>query len=112
MPVTEPLCSTAMNVVNFVCHGCKATLGIPAEMAGISGPCPFCGTQVTSPSREAGLRPVPVKSAVRAFEGGDKGPPIKENSFQRIWLQPQLVVNEEPADGLPQPRRPGIYIVA
>lgn len=38
--------------ITFMCDGCQATLTVPAELAGISGPCPYCAKVITSPRHE------------------------------------------------------------
>ena len=48
-------------LVSFSCYHCNAVLSIPEEQSGISGPCPYCGTVVTSPSPK--LHPEPELSA-------------------------------------------------
>ncbi len=45
-------------LVSFSCYHCAAVLSIPEEQSGISGPCPYCGTIVTSPAQDA----VPVEA--------------------------------------------------
>jgi hypothetical protein len=40
-------------VINFSCHHCHAELGVPAAMAGVSGPCPSCGNTITAPLAES-----------------------------------------------------------
>lgn len=37
-------------VVQFACSSCGVLLAVPIAMSGVSGPCPKCGTQITSPS--------------------------------------------------------------
>lgn len=38
------------DVLQFQCSACQHTLTVPGHLAGVSGPCPVCGTIVTSPS--------------------------------------------------------------
>ncbi len=40
-------------VINFSCQHCHAELGVPATMAGVSGPCPSCGNPITAPQAES-----------------------------------------------------------
>lgn len=37
-------------VIQFQCNACHATLTVPAHLAGVTGPCPHCGNQITSPT--------------------------------------------------------------
>lgn len=89
--------------VSFTCGACQATLSIPAELAGISGPCPFCGTNVTSPKPETADITVPVPSAAAARES----PPEPE---ARPWYQAQLMSNDETV--VVRPRRTGWMVAA
>lgn len=38
------------DTLQFQCGFCRTTLTVPAQMAGVSGPCPSCGQTVTSPA--------------------------------------------------------------
>lgn len=78
------------NLVSFTCGACEATLSIPVELAGISGPCPYCGTHVTSPRPgvipipEANLEPRPTTQPpevpVRLREDAPAGPRIERKA--------------------------------
>lgn len=37
------------DVIQFQCSACQHVLTVPSHLAGVSGPCPMCGTVVTSP---------------------------------------------------------------
>lgn len=39
--------------LSFQCDGCKTTLQVPVQHAGVSGPCPKCGTTITAPPRSS-----------------------------------------------------------
>ena len=61
--------------VSFNCGACQATLSIPAELAGISGPCPYCGTHVTSPKPEAENRGAQQTRAIATSESPQEPEP-------------------------------------
>lgn len=39
-------------MIHFKCQGCQQELAVPVELAGVSGPCPYCRTVITSPTLE------------------------------------------------------------
>lgn len=43
------------DVIQFQCSACQHMLTVPSHLAGVSGPCPMCGTTVTSPSASPAL---------------------------------------------------------
>ncbi len=71
------------DVINFLCPGCQASLSIPLEQAGVSGPCPLCATHVTSPPVEERPAKQPPRKIIPAEEEATGEP--------RVWLEPHLV---------------------
>ncbi|HEX2749402.1 MAG TPA: hypothetical protein VHM91_15440 [Verrucomicrobiales bacterium] len=100
------------NVVNFVCCGCEATLSIPLEMAGISGPCPICGIEVTSPQPWTNPGPVVLQNEIVPPLVLEESAARREKVEERVWLQPQLMVDAEPAVAAPRASRTGWFIAA
>lgn len=100
------------NVVNFVCHGCEAMLSVPIEMAGISGPCPFCGAHVNSPQAVMECT-IPGDPGISDYGESKARPqsPAEEPGLSRFWLQPHLVTPAPPR-ARPGRRRPGMVIAA
>lgn len=87
--------------ITFLCDGCHATLTVPAELAGISGPCPYCRKEITSPR----LPVVPVfdwAASVRAEEVNEIAAlpapvpvAVEEDERPRQWLTAQLMQRTE-----------------
>src|SRR5687768_5006620 len=75
------------NLVSFTCGACEATLSIAVEQAGVSGPCPYCGTHVSSPRVDR--LPAPELQPVELEE---REP---EPTESRPWFQSQLMSAEE-----------------
>ena len=46
--------------ISFNCPSCQTTLSVPVEMAGVTGPCPYCGVEVRSPEVPPPAGAVPV----------------------------------------------------
>ena len=69
------------DVLQFQCGACQSVLTVPAHLAGVTGPCPICGSSVTSPS----AAPEPAQASVPLF------------------LQPQAPAPEQPTSGLVMP---------
>jgi hypothetical protein len=80
-------------LVSFNCDHCTAVLSIPEEQSGISGPCPFCGSIVSSPRRMS-------QAAVADLSFAND--PVTADE-PRIWRQPQLMTPEQTV----LPRRSG-----
>jgi hypothetical protein len=40
------------DTIDFLCKSCHCKLQVPAALAGVSGPCPRCNSQITAPSNE------------------------------------------------------------
>ncbi|MDB6006223.1 MAG: hypothetical protein JWR15_3210, partial [Prosthecobacter sp.] len=51
------------DMIQFQCGFCRTTLTVPAQMAGVTGPCPHCGQTVTSPMPAPVAAPVPQQWA-------------------------------------------------
>src|SRR5436190_2035128 len=92
-------------LVSFNCDHCTAVLSIPEEQSGISGPCPFCGTVVTSP-----LRPSAVEVPDMPLASDD--PPASHGeSPRRVWREPQVIPVQQPQ--LPfRPQRIALKVAA
>lgn len=60
------------DVIHFSCKACQHQLTVPAHLAGISGPCPVCGSTVTSPAAPAAA-PAPAFSGF----GGPTATPVE-----------------------------------
>ena len=41
------------NIIKFTCPDCQTNLTVPAELAGVTGPCPSCGEFITAPRQPA-----------------------------------------------------------
>jgi hypothetical protein len=100
------------NLISFTCEGCQATLSVPVELAGISGPCPYCATHVTSPAA-----PAPV-SAIRAWNPPAAPPEPEEEEIldpvreSKQWLQAHMMTPEETAPLPSRPRYRGLKMAA
>lgn len=46
-------------MIQFQCGFCRTTLTVPAQMAGVSGPCPSCGQTIISPAAVSAAQPPP-----------------------------------------------------
>lgn len=83
--------------ITFMCDGCQATLTVPAELAGISGPCPYCAKVITSPAREPRsiFEPQPLMGMLRVAAIpkpiAPLAMPVPTAQAQRPWLAAQLV---------------------
>lgn len=89
-------------VIQFHCPSCNAPLTVPIHLAGVTGPCPKCGSSITSPAAP-GPSPVPVPTPAPA-PAPPPSPvpaplPILPNT-QDIQV-PQMVPAAPPAPVLP-----------
>lgn len=66
----------ANDPITFYCSSCGIKLAVPRELAGITGPCPSCGTQIQAPSpaspppqtaEPAALKPEPRQLPTRSM---------------------------------------------
>ena len=89
--------------VSFTCGACQATLSIPTELAGISGPCPYCATVVTSPRPAPAIRPSSPKWQPAA-------PEQEVRAESRPWHRGQSMTQEETV--IIRPRRIALNIAA
>lgn len=48
-----------MDLIRFVCSQCRTQLTVNGSLAGVTGPCPSCGSMVTAPTLEEKI-PSPV----------------------------------------------------
>lgn len=88
--------------IQFQCGFCHTVLTVPAQMAGISGPCPSCGQTITSPS--PAFQPTPQWQPAMAGVASHSTPPSPAMSgldMSAATLAPQ------PNSGLPPKRLPG-----
>ncbi len=90
------------DLVSFTCGACQATLSISAELAGITGPCPYCGTEVTSPKAAS----VPSNQPVRQKRGG-AGPGVVAGM---PWHPSHSMSQDETV--VMRPRRTGLMVAA
>lgn len=42
-----------IDTIDFICQSCHCKLQVPAAMAGVSGPCPNCHSNITAPAKES-----------------------------------------------------------
>ena len=76
--------------ISFNCPSCQTTLSVPVEMAGVTGPCPYCGVEVRSPEV-----PLTATAAVPVAEVLVTGPDV--------WTQSAAVMPPMLDVGEPQP---------
>ena len=88
------------NVIQFACGHCQSWLTVPAQMAGVAGPCPKCGNHIVSPqaSQQPVFEPTPA-------------PPQAQTSPPPAW--PGAGLNQPPRDmaqagSLPRPVPPAV----
>lgn len=55
--------------LSFPCPACEGVLRVPHELAGVRGPCPNCGTQITAPNPAMNLPAMLVQAEVAAPGG-------------------------------------------
>lgn len=78
--------ATAQETITFGCPSCGAKLQVPAELAGETGPCPMCATEITAP------QPTP--------------PPRQATPEVARYQQPSLPLETPQDQGLPSPGVP------
>lgn len=83
----------------FACKNCQTILDVPRSSAGVTGPCPVCGTEITAPYPPA---PLPAEAAMPS--GYPPPPPPREAApGQPINVRPREV--RRPAEqSSPAPR--------
>jgi len=92
-------------LVSFSCYHCTAVLSIPEEQTGISGPCPFCGTVVSSPPR--------TQAVALVRDGDTSEAPATDIADEepRTWRQVEPMTEEQTV--LPfRPRHTGLKVAA
>lgn len=103
-------------LISFTCDCCEATLSVAVELAGISGPCPYCGETVTSPAapaptNSASFRPWP--GAVEYVEPAALPAAAEESSGEpegsRQWLLAHMM---SPGEELIHPVKPRRHLLA
>lgn len=94
------------DTIQFQCGFCRTTLTVPAQMAGVSGPCPSCGQTVTSPS--AAPAPVPQWTPPAAAAPQPSWPPAPLSPMQGEPQAPGMgMPTSQGNTGLPPRRAPG-----
>ena len=58
---------------SFLCPSCSAHLSVPVSMAGVSGPCPYCASEITSPMPQD--VPTDDLEVIRTMEAQTATPP-------------------------------------
>lgn len=68
---------------SFSCPACHATLSLPLSLAGVTGPCPYCSTEITAPHPNATLE---AETWIPPFPEPHGGPPAtvghREHQYQ------------------------------
>lgn len=68
------------DVIQFQCSACQHVLTVPSHLAGVSGPCPMCGTTVTSPSAPPvpsfGMNPLAAPAPIQQPPQMHSSPPV------------------------------------
>ncbi|MBP7951205.1 MAG: hypothetical protein KA004_16255 [Verrucomicrobiales bacterium] len=91
----------------FSCSECDALLSVPLEMAGITGPCPYCQSQITAPSANwvmqqlspfGGTSPEVVSQVhARELSGPSWTPPAPYDPYPQFAEVTQAAVGPAPA---------------
>ena len=98
-------------MLQFQCGFCHTILTVPAQMAGVSGPCPSCGQTVTSPTPAPAAPPMqqwsPPPVAAPAPAPPPAWPPAPLQSPMLGELPRTSMPPQQPNSGLPPKRAPG-----
>ncbi len=94
--------------IQFQCGFCSTTLTVPAQMAGVSGPCPNCGNTVTSPM------PAPVHAPAMAAPIATPAPqwplappsPAPAHAANQGWSPPPNPMAAEIPSSYNEPQQP------
>ncbi len=105
---------SAEETITFSCTSCDVQLTVPVKMAGISGPCPKCGSQITSPAAPAGQ--FAGEPSLPSFpNGGEPAVPAPGISATPLWQHlpptvppPLPAVAEGDGQGIPVPKPPAV----
>ncbi len=81
----------ANDMITFHCPSCRTQLQVPAQMAGVTGPCPECSASITAPH--------PVSSAATPL-------PTDPIPLPPSQPEPQQPQQPQPQAGIPQPPPP------
>jgi hypothetical protein len=80
------------DIIQFQCSACQSVLTVPANLAGVSGPCPTCGQTVTSPAATPSF-------ASSGFGASGFGGMQPQSQPQQSYEMPQ--VNQMPVQPIP-----------
>jgi len=98
-------------MLQFQCGFCHTILTVPAQMAGVSGPCPSCGQTVTSPTPAPAAPPVqqwsPPPVVAQSPATPPAWPPAPPQSPVLGDLPRTSMPSPQPNPGLPPKRAPG-----
>lgn len=66
------------DTLRFQCGACESTLEVPQAYAGITGPCPYCGNEITAPSFGGTVQatPAPEPRPPEPVPEGRPAPPV------------------------------------
>jgi hypothetical protein len=105
-------------VIQFVCGGCQISLTVDQSLAGVTGPCPSCGRDVTAPSPVAPSPVVPQGIVIRPRavkkRGGMTGeaPVVAHSSGQRRSSSSRGRIAVRPDTGLSESHQEKVEIAA
>lgn len=93
------------DVIQFQCSACQHVLTVPSHLAGVSGPCPMCGTVVTSPQAAPSFAPQNFGAAVMPTY---QEPPANPPSSGQVMPLPNMIAQHvSPLGGaMPAPSFP------
>ncbi|MDF1814401.1 MAG: hypothetical protein P1V20_19505 [Verrucomicrobiales bacterium] len=98
-----------MTKIKFNCPSCKAKLKVPANLAGVAGPCPKCGGTIVAPlkSEEEPVTPAPAPKAAPtpapavASTAGRIPTPSAQTSVSAKPTRPSRVITASAVAGPP-----------
>lgn len=85
----------AVETLTFSCPHCQKRLTVPAEMAGISGPCPSCRGAVTAPVPEPVPEPVAQPALLPLQKAVSKTVPRAVQATREVEIVPTPPLDEE-----------------
>ena len=83
------------NSFTFLCPACGAKLTLPFHLAGVSGPCPSCRTQIQAPTHEALRRHAQSSQCLPAHAAPDQAPQPAQPSSSPPRPQPSAAGSED-----------------
>ncbi len=96
------------NVIQFACGHCQSWLTVPAQMAGVAGPCPKCGNHIVSPQATA----EPAAPAVSNWAPVENPVPQVYGNAAPQWPGAGLQQSQEPYPQAAQMPPPQAYPAA